>query len=230
MKNKQYQFTYGRPVATSVFLIAYSLMWLGIFILFTLTSGGGCSLPWIMLLPLTGWLATTAVLAIASVVILWRYTRRIMHLRTRQAKIPKSYIAMLALLPVALSSLFWIFPIIMLISPLTADTKMNTVQEFRNAAQSCEIMSVGTYYNDTFHRAEDAKAYVRVATTDNLKYDTLYYSLNQKDELRQIYQEYEEDCAERIAERAQEYADYYYSTDYYKVDWGNEIQKYNTSC
>lgn len=230
MKNKQYQYTYGRPVATSIFLVAYSLVWLGIFIFFALTSGGGCSLAWIMLLPLTGWLATTAVLAVVSVVLLWRYIRRIRYLKSRQAKVPKSYILTLALLPVALSSLFWIIPIIQLISPLTADTKMNTIQEFRQAAQVCEIESVGTYYNDTFHRAEDANAYVRVVTTEYLDYGTLYYSLNQKDELRQIYQEYEEDCAERIAERAQEYADYYYSTDYYKVDWSNKIDKYNTSC
>ncbi len=217
-------------MATSVFLVAYSLGWLGICIFFTLVSGGGCNLAWMMIFLIMWWLATTAALAVASIVILWRYTRRIIYLRKHQTKVPRSYILMLVLLPVALSALFWIAPIAMLISPLAADTKMNTIQEFRQAAQGCEIESVGTYYNNTFHRAEDANAYIEVGTDRS----TLHYSLNQKDELHQIYQEYAGLCAGRIAEREREYVElmgeYYFSTAYYNIDWSNEIEKYNTSC
>lgn len=220
MENRQPQTIYAKPIRTSLLLLAYSLGWLGVFIIFVLIDGSGECSGLLMILPILGILLTTVVLFIVGVVIVWRYIKRIQYLRSRQLKVPRSYIAVFVMLPIALAALFWIFPIAMEVNAQTASAKMNTLDEFHALAEDCKVDEVGYYYNDYHHRADDANAYIIVRTTN---YNTLFYSYTQKEVLRRTYQTYSEKCAAQS-----QGAD---GINIYKeVWWNGDIISFSASC
>lgn len=198
MKNKEYAYTYGNPTLTSILLIVYSLMWTGLFALTAVLNGSGWCSGLAMIFPVLGWMFTSSILFIVSIFIFVRYSRRIWYLKNRKAKVPKSYFFTLALIPIALTSAFWSGPIAGYVDKLTADTQMNSIENFRVMAKNCQIGKVNNYHNDSHHKATDSSAYIVVNISDEndaYYYSGYYYSYAQRDILKQIYESYHDKCA-----------------------------------
>lgn len=226
MKNNQARYPYGNPRSTSGLLALFSLGWLSIFAFLAITNGSGDCSGLAMILPGLGLLIATGILVVISIPLFIRYSRTVHYLNSNRQNVPKSYIATLILLPIALFSFFWIPPIVGQIDRWSASAEMNTLDEFRTLARDCKLKTIDNYYNDYHHKATDSNAYI-VARSDD--YRELFYSYVQKEELQRIYVTEASTCS--VPARDPVAGAVIDSSEKYKEIWpSDEIRTYTTSC
>lgn len=227
MKNKQYKYTYGKPGLTSALLAVYLLVWVGTFVFTAIANGSSECSQLALIAPYLLLLASNAILLVVSIVLAVRYTNRIRYLKARKLKVPKLYGLTLALLPFALMMFFWVVPLTDFTEKWSADTKMNTIEDFQALVLNCSVGSIGFFYNDYHHRDSGSNAYIKVYNaSDRLDYH--FYSYNQKDAIRQtIGNDYPDRCPLQTNYGRGTFGGLY---EYSESDWTEGIKKYGGGC
>lgn len=211
-----------KPIHTSILLAVYSLGILGLSIWAVLTNGSSACSQLSFIVPMLLWVVTVPVVFVVGLIVVWRYGKKIKNLKNSGQKVPAQYVASLLLLPVAILSIFWVAPIASVVDKWSADSKMNTIDEFRSLVRDCKVGSVAFYHNDYHHKANDADAYMVVYSTD---YDEMFYSYNQKDELQEIvYGTYLGNCPLQTSYSSGTIGGL---TQYSDSDWSKGIQAYS---
>ncbi|GEM_PF-5755541 len=138
---------------------------------------------------LLGGAIVSLILFFVGIVVFFRYIRKVRRLRQDNISVPRSYIFLLILTLVAITSPISSFFLTRYFSLLGASTTTNTLSEFKMLAQACDIDEMRSYVNNDSHRDKDSGSYIEVRTKNA---NTLFYSSLQTEDLRQIMRSHAE--------------------------------------